>query len=183
MTLTSHDTDFGDSLRAMAPALAHSGQVRTVFNSFPAAVGALCAKIDGQPQGLVATSLSIGTSFDPPMTLFSVRKESSTWPSLRAAPRLGISVLGEGQGELCRQISSRSGDRFANVHTTVTEHGAVFVEGAATWLDCEIAHEMPAGDHTVVIFEIHSVGHNRATPPLVFHNGSFPRLERNTGAQ
>ncbi|MFI7190251.1 flavin reductase family protein [Nocardia nova] len=183
MTNLDPQIRFGIHVHAMEPALANSDEVRTVFSGFPAAVVAICALVDGHPRGLVASSLSIGTSYEPPMTLFSVKNDSSTWPALRSAKRVGISVLAEEQSQLCRQMSSKTGNRFADVLTTTTEYGSLFLGGATTWMDCEIVYEWPTGDHTVVVFKIHSVGHVRGAPPLIFQNGSFPRLNNRTGGK
>lgn len=167
---------FGDHVRSMAPAIADSAEVRTVFNGFPAAAAALCAVVDGEPQGMVATSLAVGVSYDPPMVMFSVRNASSTWPILRRASRIGISILAEDQSAACRQISAKDADRFADLGTWVNDAGALFIDGAVTWMDCEISGDLPAGDHTVVTFLVHEVGHARNAAPLLFHNGRFPRI-------
>lgn len=183
MTAVITHEQFGDDVTAMAPAIANSPQVRTAFSGFPAAVGALCAVVDDQPCGMVATSLMVGISYNPPMVLFSVRNDSSTWPILRRAERIGISVLAEHQGSACRQISSKqSADRFTDLEITVTEQGALFVCGAITWMDCEISSEFPAGDHRVIIFLVHEVGHSSTQPPLLFHNGRFPRMRQHGSA-
>jgi flavin reductase (DIM6/NTAB) family NADH-FMN oxidoreductase RutF len=166
---------FGTHLGTMLPADPGSAQVRAVFNGFPAAVGALAALVDGQPHGLVATSMTVGVSYDPPMVLFSVRNDSTTWPRLRRARRIGISVLGEDQGAVCQQIASK-GDRFAGVDTLTSPDGALFIGGAISWLGCSVESEVPAGDHAVVILRVHEVGHAEHTRPLVFHRSRFPVL-------
>ncbi|GAA4397965.1 flavin reductase family protein [Tsukamurella soli] len=179
MTHVDIGTPFGDSVTAMAPASSHSPQVRTVFNGFPSAVAAICAVVDGRPRGLVATSLTVGVSYEPPMVMFSVRNQSATWPVLRRASRLGITILGETQSGVCRQIASTGDTQFADVDLVVAEHGSVFIgSGALTWMDCEVAGELPSGDHTVITLVIHEVGHATRESPLLFHNGRFPHLER-----
>lgn len=136
----------------------------------------LCAVVDGEPHGLVATSMTVGVSYDPPMVLFSVRNASSTWPTLRRAERIGISVLGESQGPLCRQIAAKNGNRFDGLETMTTPEGAIFVAGAVSWMNCSIVSEVPAGDHAVVLMQVHEVGHAEQTAPLVFHRSRFPVL-------
>ncbi len=168
---------FGDDVHDMAPAAPGSPQVRTIFSSFPAAVGALCAVVDGELCGMIATSLSVGVSYDPPMVLFSVRNDSTTWPILRTAGRIGISVLSQGQHELCRQLASKNtAGRFAGLDVQAGEGGALFIGGASTWLNCEVSGDFAAGDHTVITFLVNEVGHSGDVSPLVFHNGRFPRL-------
>jgi len=168
---------FGAEVSSWADAVAHSSQVRRVFSAFPAAVGVLCADVGGVPLGIVATSLAVGVSYDPPMALFAVRRESSTWPSLQRASRIGISILSEHQGMTCRQIASaHSADRFSGVGLVRTDSGGLFIDGAVTWMDCSIADSLRAGDHSIVTFLVHRVGHKTDARPLLFHNGGFPRI-------
>ncbi|MFE5792041.1 flavin reductase family protein [Streptomyces sp. NPDC056503] len=175
MTLAGLDRRFGTDVAVLAPAISHSDQVRAVFGGFPAAVVALCGTVGGAPYGMIATSLAVGVSFDPPMALFSVRNDSSTWPVLKRAGRIGVSVLSEGQAVACRQLAAKDADRFAGLDTHATLHGSLFLRDASSWMDCEIAGELPAGDHTVVTFRIHQVGHGPGTP-LLYHDGRFPRM-------
>jgi flavin reductase (DIM6/NTAB) family NADH-FMN oxidoreductase RutF len=170
--------EFGRGVLALAPAVAGSPQVRTVFGRYAASVGAICALIDGTPVGLVATSLAVGASYDPPMVTFSCRKESRTWPVLRSAPRIGVSVLGEGQAAACAQIAGPATARFRGIDLHGTAEGALFVRNAMTWLDCRIAAEVEVGDHVVVVLELVEAGHDRATNPLIFLDGEFPTLRR-----
>jgi flavin reductase (DIM6/NTAB) family NADH-FMN oxidoreductase RutF len=128
--------------------------------------------------GLVATSLAVGVSYDPPMVTFSCRRESTTWPVLRTAPRIGVSVLGQGQAVACAQIAGPQASRFRGLGLYETAEGALFIKYAMTWLDCQISAEVEVGDHLVVVLELVEVGHDRATEPLVFLDGEFPTLRR-----
>jgi flavin reductase (DIM6/NTAB) family NADH-FMN oxidoreductase RutF len=167
---------FGKGVHVLMPATPGSRQVRTVFSRYPAAVAALCAVVEGNPVGLVATSMAMGVSYDPPMITFSCRRESATWPVLRAAPRIGVSVLGQGQAEACTQIAGPAAMRFRGLGKYETERGALFLKFAMTWLECRIAAEVEAGDHVLVVLEVLAVGHDRATTPLIFHDGAFSAL-------
>lgn len=176
------DAEFGMGVHLLSPATAYSNQVRTVFSRYPASVGALCAVIDSEPVGIVATSLAVGISYAPPMITFSVRKKSTTWPKLRSASRIGVSVLGETQDSLCRQIAGPSEKRFANCELHETAHGSLFVKESMSWLDCRIAGEVEVGDHYVVILELIEVGHDHQTAPLVFHDGKFHSLTEHSSS-
>lgn len=167
---------FGKGVHVLMPAIPGSHQMRTVFSRYPAAVGALCAVVDGKPVGLVATSMAMGVSYDPPMITFSCRRESATWPVLRGAPRIGVSVLGQGQAEACLQIAGPAAMRFRGLGKYETDGGALFLKFAMTWLECRIVAEVEAGDHVLVVLEVLEVGHDRATTPLIFHDGAFSVL-------
>lgn len=150
--------------------------LRRAFGRFPSGIAALCAEIDGAPQGIVASSFTVGVSMEPPLVMFAVQNASRTWPVLRSAQRIGVSVLGTGHDGVCRQIASRDGDRFAGLELHETE-GALFLDEAALWLDCSIENEMPAGDHAVVLLRVHGYStHEDAHEPLVFHGSAFRNL-------
>ncbi|EMY34607.1 flavin reductase-like domain protein [Arthrobacter crystallopoietes BAB-32] len=153
--------------------------LRKAFGRFPSGIAALCAIVDGAPQGIVASSFTVGVSMDPPLVMFAVQNTSRTWPIVRTAERIGVSVLGTGHDGVCRQIASKTGDRFAGLELHSTDGGALFLEEAALWLDCSVENEVPAGDHHVVLLRVHALTtHDEAHEPLVFHGSAFRRLEQ-----
>jgi flavin reductase (DIM6/NTAB) family NADH-FMN oxidoreductase RutF len=153
--------------------------LRKAFGRFPSGIAALCAMVDGAPQGIVASSFTVGVSMDPPLVMFAVQNTSRTWPIVRTAGRIGVSVLGAGHDGVCRQIASKSGDRFAGLELHSTDDGALFLEEAALWLDCSVEQEVPAGDHHVVLLRVHALTtHDDAHEPLVFQGSAFRRLEQ-----
>ncbi|MBD8043565.1 flavin reductase family protein [Arthrobacter sp. Sa2BUA2] len=150
--------------------------LRRAFGRFPSGIAALCAEIGGVPQGIVASSFTVGVSMEPPLVMFAVQNTSRTWPVLRSARRIGVSVLGTGHDGVCRQIASRDGDRFAGLDLHEAG-GALFLDDAALWLDCSIENEVPAGDHAVVLLRVHGYStHEDAHEPLVFHGSAFRNL-------
>ncbi|MFJ3669864.1 flavin reductase family protein [Streptomyces sp. NPDC090106] len=153
-------------------------EMRGVFGCYPTGVAALCAVgDDGVPDGM-AISTFAPVSLDPPMVSVCVQGTSATWPRLRRLGRLGLSVLAEGQDAVARSLAARGVDRFAGVDWTLTGEGAVLVDGAVAWLDCEVEREMLAGDHLIVLLRIHSLSGDPHRPPLVFHGGLFRGLRR-----
>jgi len=151
-------------------------EVRAAFGRFPSGIAALCAEIDGVKTGLVATSFSVGVSYDPPLVLFSVQNSSSTWPVLRETGRLGVSILGSEHAGICMQLASRKGDRFANIETSSADGGAVFIHGSPLWMDCEIVSETPAGDHKIVLLEVKGLRVEDQAEPLIYHSAAFRNL-------
>ena len=151
--------------------------LRRAFSRFPSGIAALCAVIDGAPQGIVASSFTVGVSMDPPLVMFAVQQTSRTWPVLRQAQRIGVSVLGSEHEGICKQIASKSGDRFAGLNLHTDASGSLFIDRAALWLECSVENEVPAGDHQVVLLRVHGhASHDDAHEPLVFHGSAFRRL-------
>lgn len=149
--------------------------IRAVFAAFPSGVVAVCAAVDGVPVGM-AMSTFTGVSLDPPLVGVYPDRRSTTWLMLRGAPRLGISVLADSDERACRQLSRRTGDRFAGLAIEQTSDGAILLGGAAAWLDCTLHDELPAGDHTVALLRIERMQARADAEPLVFHSSRFRRL-------
>jgi flavin reductase (DIM6/NTAB) family NADH-FMN oxidoreductase RutF len=153
--------------------------LREAFGHFPSGVAALCTLVGGTPQGIVASTFTVGVSLDPPLVMFAVQNSSSTWPLVRAGKRIGVSVLAASQRDACRQIASKSADRFAGVEITTTEPGAVFLNDAGLWLDCSVESELPAGDHSVVLLRVHGTSaRDNSGDPLIFQGSEFRGLEQ-----
>lgn len=151
-------------------------RMRRVFGSFPTGVTAIAAIVDGAPVGLAANSF-VSVSLDPPMVSVCVAHTSTTWPALRHARRLGVSVLGAHQEQAGRQLSARNVDRFAALRWRLSPDGGVLLEGASAWLDCSIEREIPAGDHDIVLLRVHDLDDDPEVPPLVFHGSRYRRLQ------
>ncbi|MGW0949210.1 flavin reductase family protein [Streptomyces sp. NPDC002623] len=161
--------------------LADPAELRRVYGCFPSGVAAICAVgDDGVPDGMAVSSFT-SVSLDPPLVSVCMQNTSTTWPRLRGAARLGVSVLAEGQDAVARSLAARGGDRFAGVEWSVTEGGAVLVGGAAAWLDCEVEGEYAAGDHTVVLLRVRSLSGDPERAPLVFHGSRFRALTAPVG--
>ncbi|MFE5699115.1 flavin reductase family protein [Rhodococcus koreensis] len=150
-------------------------RLRRAFGCFPSGVTAACAIVDSVPVGMAASSFT-SVSVTPPLVSVCVQDISETWPRLRTATRLGLSVLAEGHDRACRSLSDKNGDRFAGVDWDQSPHGSIFVHGASLWLDCSLHTEVPAGDHAIVVLEVHGLRAEPDTPPLVFHGSRFRRL-------
>jgi flavin reductase (DIM6/NTAB) family NADH-FMN oxidoreductase RutF len=52
----------------------------------------------------------------------------------------------------------------------------VFLDGAVARLDCSIVEHLPAGDHEIVLLQIHELDYEPDGAPLVFHRSKFRRF-------
>jgi flavin reductase (DIM6/NTAB) family NADH-FMN oxidoreductase RutF len=148
--------------------------LRQTFALFPSGVACIGAVVDGSPEALVASSFTVGVSLDPPLVSFAVQNGSTTWPILRDAAHLGVSVMASDHDVICRRIASKDrAARFDGVATHVAESGALLLMGSPVWLECRIHSEVPAGDHHLVLLEVEGLGLNPELNPLVFHRSSF----------
>jgi flavin reductase (DIM6/NTAB) family NADH-FMN oxidoreductase RutF len=152
-------------------------RLRQAFGDFPSGVVAVAALVDGASVGLAASSFT-SVSLDPPLVSVSIANSSKTWPDLRRADHLGVTVLAAHHSELCRRLAGPVEHRFDDVDVGVTANGAVVIEDGLARFDCTIYREVEAGDHTIVLLQLHAVEHSAdaAAGPLVFHRSGFGRL-------
>jgi flavin reductase (DIM6/NTAB) family NADH-FMN oxidoreductase RutF len=188
-TASSHDTETVDDLEvpdspddtaddtagAGLPAGLDPHTLRAAFGAFPSGVVAVAAQVRGQLVGIAASSFT-SVSLDPPLISFSVATTSQTWPVLRDAPHLGISVLADHHDDVCRQLAGPTEQRFTGLPVRSTGDGAVLLEEAVATFDCSIRDEVEAGDHVIVVLELHAVSDSGVASPLVFHRSGFKKL-------
>lgn len=166
-----------DAVKSPAPVLdpvTGGGQLRRAFGCFPSGVAAICAVIDGAATGMLVSSFT-SVSLEPPLVSICIRDKSRTWPRLRTARRIGVSILSDANRALSENVSSDS-ERFADSELTTTDDGTLLLPGATAWLDCSIYDEVAAGDHFIVLLYIHALHAHPAIPPLVFHNSQYHQL-------
>lgn len=151
--------------------------LRQAFSHFPSGVAAFAAEVNGKLVGMVASSFTVGVSLDPPLVMFAVQNSSTTWPVLRRADRLGISIMGADHEGPTRQLASKNQNaRFAGLKLEKSEAGATFLHGSPLWLECSVFDEIPAGDHHVVLLEVTDFYSDATIAPLIFHASAFKKL-------
>ena len=154
--------------------------LRHALAAFPSGVVAVAGTVEGREVGLAASSFT-SVSLEPALLSFAVARTSSTWPVLRQAPRLGLSVLASHHDAVCRQLAGPAEERFAGLPLEVTDGGAVLLDDAVASFECTIHEEVDAGDHVLVLLALQAI-HEGSGDPLVFHRSGFPRLVRRRAA-
>jgi flavin reductase (DIM6/NTAB) family NADH-FMN oxidoreductase RutF len=152
-------------------------RLRKAFGIFPTGVVAVAAQVGAQLVGLAASSFT-SVSLEPPLVLLSIANTSRTWPYLRRAAHLGVTVLADHHRVAARQLAGPVAGRFDGLEVVVSDDGAVTLTDGLAQFDTTIYREVEAGDHTIVLLRLHAVEHAGDSQPLVFHRSGFRRLER-----
>ena len=150
-------------------------RLREAFGVFPSGVVAVAAEVEGALIGLAASSFT-SVSLEPALVSFSVANTSKTWSTLRRARHLGLTVLADHHHEVCRQLAGDVDQRFDGLEVTITSDGAATLDDGLAMFDCSIYREVEAGDHTIVVLQLHAVEHPDTALPLVFHRSAFAHL-------
>ncbi|MGC4935823.1 flavin reductase family protein [Gordonia sp. DT30] len=166
----------------LAPA-SDEDALRRAYGCFPSGVVAVCCHRAGAAGteliGMAASAFT-SVSLDPPLVSVCVQDTSTTWPRLRDAGTVGVSVFAHDQAQLCRQLAGPAPHRFDGIELLGSDDGALFIPGAAAHLSCTIDTEITAGDHILVLLRIRRLDAHPDVEPLVFHASTFRALQART---
>jgi flavin reductase (DIM6/NTAB) family NADH-FMN oxidoreductase RutF len=148
--------------------MASGEELRDLMRRFPAGVAVVSVDLGGERVGLTIGTL-IPLSLEPPLIGFAVRREAALHELLRATSIFGASLLAAGQESLAQHfargvppialwegIAVRAGD------------GPPLLEGAIGWLTGRVSAEVPAGEDTFFVGEVHSVEAGTRDRPLAY---------------
>jgi flavin reductase (DIM6/NTAB) family NADH-FMN oxidoreductase RutF len=130
--------------------------------------------VGGQAAGLtVGTLLSL--SLEPPLLGIALRRHAALHELMREAGAFAVSVLGAGQEHLAQHFARGVPPigLWIGVDIRAGELGAPLLEGALGWIECRLAAEHPAGDHTFFVGDVVSARRGPASEPLVHLLGGY----------
>src|SRR5262245_46349187 len=130
------------------PSALDAAALRQAFGHHPSGVVAVGAHVGGQLVGIAASSFT-SVSLDPPLVSVAVSRTSATWPALRKAGEIGISVLADHHDVVCRQLAGPAGTRFAGLRFSVSSGGAVLLRESVATFTTVLHGEIEAGDHVI----------------------------------
>lgn len=151
---------------------------RSIFGLWPTGVSVVTGlDAEGRPLGLVIGSLC-SVSIDPPLLAFCPQNSSTTWQAIRPSGHFCVNILAHDQAAHCWRFAS--GDpsrRFDGVEHALTAGGVPRLAGCCAWIEADVAQEIPAGDHSIVIGAITALEMGQGHLPLAFARGRLGRVE------
>ncbi|MBI3332843.1 MAG: flavin reductase [Candidatus Omnitrophica bacterium] len=108
-------------------------------------------------------------SFQPPLVVLAVRKDSLSYSMIEASKVFVINLLGAGEKPLAQHFlkpGHLGGDKFQGVRYRLGKVGAPILEEGIAFVECEVRRIDPGGDHAVVIGEVVEAGVHRDAEPL-----------------
>jgi len=146
---------------------------RRVLGHFPTGVCVITAmQANGMPVGMAVGSFT-SVSLSPPLVAFFPDRSSSSWPKIEAAGRFCVNVLAEHQERICRAFASKAENKFAEIPYRLSAKGTPILEDIIAWIDCDLHAVHEAGDHFIVLGEVHALDVERPHKPLLFFQGGY----------
>ena len=126
---------------------------------------------DGLPRGTTVSAFS-SLSLRPRLVMVSMDNASSVLPRLRRVRRFGVNLLAEHHGDVAMRFAGDAALRFA-ADDWWLENGLPRLEGTAAWIECDLAYELPVGDHTILAGEVRHAEVERRRLALVYSDRVF----------
>jgi flavin reductase (DIM6/NTAB) family NADH-FMN oxidoreductase RutF len=149
---------------------------RAALGNFPTGVAVITTMHGARPIGLTCNSFS-SVSMDPPLVLWSLRKESQSLAAFCKAQRFAVNLLADHHGPLSNRFaSSQIVDKFEGVDYMLGELGMPLLDGCTSRFECETHAEYDGGDHVIFVGRVVSFEADHDVTPLVFCRGGYRAL-------
>lgn len=150
---------------------------KTVLRQVTYGLYAVTAAYGGERGVFTANWLS-QASFDPPMMMLSVERESSTLPLIRGSGCFALCPLASHQRELAGALGrpkARAGDKYAALNLPIVEtaSGCPALADALGYAVCRVETEVEAGDSVVFLAEVIEAAVLQAGEPLGMREAGF----------
>jgi flavin reductase len=153
--------------------VAGGDELREVMRRYPAGVSVVTVDLEGERLGLTVASLS-SLALEPPLVGVSIAKQAALHELLRAAGGFAVSLLGAGQEAVAQHFAR-------GVPPIAIWQGIDHVDGprgprlagALGWLECSLAAEHDAGDHTLFVGRVERAEPGADGPPLLRLGGDY----------
>ena len=134
----------------------------------------------GRPVGMTATSMS-SLSADPPSLLVCINREARAHPVITRRAAFGVDLLTVGQRAIADQCSVAGRDkhlRDAWLDRAAPADASPRLRDSLAHLDCTMDRSFEVYSHTIMVGRIRAAWINpNEGPPLIYHGGSYGRLE------
>jgi flavin reductase (DIM6/NTAB) family NADH-FMN oxidoreductase RutF len=160
------------------------GFFRKVMGHFVTGVTVVTALDGERPQGITVNALS-SVSLDPPLVMVALDRGRFITPTVRAAGRYAVNILGEAQQGLSDCFAGAEvepgRDEFCGAAWHPGETGLPLLDGAIATLECTVVETFHAGDHDLFIGRVDALRNDEHHPqPLLYYRRRYLRVEQAT---
>jgi flavin reductase (DIM6/NTAB) family NADH-FMN oxidoreductase RutF len=154
-----------------------AADLRALMRRFPHGVAVLTVDVAGERLGLTLDSL-VSLSLDPPLVGVSISRQAAMHELLRRAGAFAVSILAEDQDWLAQHFARGVPPigLWTGIATRDGSLGAPLLEGALGWIECRVAEQHPAGDHTLFVGAAVSVESGPSARALVHVESGYRAL-------
>lgn len=144
---------------------------RRCLGQYPTGVTVVTAQSGQQVLGMAVNSFA-AVSLDPPLVLWSIRRESRSADDFLKAGHFAVNVLAADQVEVSQRFGSGDPERFTRTAWQPGLSGAPLLDGAIAHLECRTTVVHEGGDHLILVGQVLRYARFEGEP-LVFSQGQY----------
>ena len=148
-------------------------ELKDVMRCYPVGISVVTVDLDGERLGLTVASL-MPLALEPPLVGISIARQAALHELLRAAGGFAVSMLAAAQRDLAQHFA-RGVPPIAIWHGIEVRDGrrGPLIADAVGWLECSLAAEHEAGDHTLFVGHVERAEPGAEGPPLLRLGGDY----------
>lgn len=155
--------------------------LRRALGNFATGVTIVTAiDLDGNKVGVTANSFC-SLSMDPPLILWSSKKDARSSPIFEAAKNFAVNILASDQLEMSNHFARQQEDKFAGVEWEEGIGGVPIFPNCAGRFQCETYDKLDGGDHWIFVGRVIAFD-DFGRSPLCFHQGSYAMILGHPGS-
>ena len=143
---------------------------KEVLGHFATGVAIVTAQTPTGPAGFTCQTFG-SLSLEPALVSFAAATAGHSWPKVRDAGVVGVSVLEADQETMARVFATSGIDKFAGIGWQSGPQGAPWLDGAIAHLEGRIVDTVNYGDHDIAVVAVDYVQANAASPLLYYRGG------------
>lgn len=152
-------------------------QFRLAMRRFATGVTVVTVRDGDKIHGMTANSFT-SVSLSPTLILICVMNASTTLEMISRAHAFAVNVLSAAQRPWAERFAKQiivPGDPFENIRYHAEATGAPIFDDCIAYLDCTLTAAHPAGDHTIIVGEVKTLGYgsSRDAAPLLWLDGKY----------
>lgn len=124
---------------------------------------------DGKDLDVASINWTTQVSFQPPLVVIGVKKDSKPFGLLKSGRKFALSFLESGQRDLAfaffKSVAPENG-KFGDYAYETAETGCPIISDAASWVEAEVLSIDETGDHAAVVGRVINAGVKREAKPL-----------------
>jgi flavin reductase (DIM6/NTAB) family NADH-FMN oxidoreductase RutF/DNA-binding MarR family transcriptional regulator len=144
---------------------------RRSLAEFATGVTVIATSVDGERFGLTSNSFA-SVSLEPPLVLWSIRRESKSFAAFTACSHFAVNILAEDQIELSQRFARSGPDKFRDLDCLAGQGDAPLFGGVAASFECVRTQTYDGGDHLILVGQV--LRYSRYDrQPLLFVKGRY----------
>lgn len=144
---------------------------RRCLGQYATGVAVMTACDGSQLAGMSANSFA-ALSLDPPLVLWSIRRNSASLPVFQRATHYAVNVLGADQAAVSMRFASPEPDKFESVAWTGGLGKAPLLENCLAHFECRLHQVIEGGDHLILVGLVERFTRFEGKP-LLFSQGGY----------